>query len=177
MATSSSSRPIRVGQGQRIARIAQQVRSLTPRRSGRVVLVALTLAAYLLRAALVYPVVLLDTPMLAQALVAQAVGATVLGFVFLLVSGGLLVVVSLVLPLYADVCSFSPALIQAGTQEVIVSDAMRMVDRLRAAGVPVKFEVWPGMYRAFYRRRLYPRGTPRRTACHRVHALIFDLKG
>jgi acetyl esterase/lipase len=55
----------------------------------------------------------------------------------------------LVSPLYGDVQGFPPTLIQAGTQEVFLSDATRMADKLRAAGVTVKLEVWPGMFHAF----------------------------
>jgi acetyl esterase/lipase len=55
----------------------------------------------------------------------------------------------LVSPLYANVHGLPPTMIQAGTQEVFLSDATRMAERLRAAGVTVKIEVWPGMYHAF----------------------------
>jgi acetyl esterase/lipase len=55
----------------------------------------------------------------------------------------------LVSPLYGDVRGLPPTLIQAGTQEVFLSDAMRMADKLKAAGVIVKFEIWPGMMHAF----------------------------
>jgi acetyl esterase/lipase len=55
----------------------------------------------------------------------------------------------LVSPLYADVRGLPPTMIQAATQDVFLSDATRMADKLRAAGVTVKLEVWPGMYHAF----------------------------
>jgi acetyl esterase/lipase len=55
----------------------------------------------------------------------------------------------LVSPLYGNVRGLPPTMIQAGTQEVFLSDATRMADELRAAGVTVKLEVWPGMYHAF----------------------------
>jgi acetyl esterase/lipase len=55
----------------------------------------------------------------------------------------------LVSPLYGNVHGFPPTLIQAATQEVFLSDATRMADKLRAAGVTVKLEVWPGMMHAF----------------------------
>jgi acetyl esterase/lipase len=55
----------------------------------------------------------------------------------------------LVSPLYGNVRGFPPTLIQAGTQEVFLSDATRMAEKLRAAGVTVKLEVWPGMFHAF----------------------------
>jgi acetyl esterase/lipase len=55
----------------------------------------------------------------------------------------------LVSPLYGDVHGFPPTLIQVGTQEVFLSDATRMAEKLKAAGVAVKLEVWPGMFHAF----------------------------
>ena len=55
----------------------------------------------------------------------------------------------LVSPLYANVQGLPPTLLQVGTQEVLLSDATRMADRLKAAGVEVKLEIWPGMWHAF----------------------------
>ncbi len=52
----------------------------------------------------------------------------------------------LVSPLYADVRGLPPTLLLVGTQEVLLSDSQRMVDRMRAAGVQVRLEVWPGMW-------------------------------
>jgi acetyl esterase/lipase len=81
-------------------RIAAWARALPPRRIGGMLLLLaalVTLATYLLQATLTYPAVLLDPPSLAQALVAQAAGVIVLGFVCLLLSGGLLVVIALAL--------------------------------------------------------------------------------
>jgi acetyl esterase/lipase len=55
----------------------------------------------------------------------------------------------LVSPLYADLHGMPPTLLQVGTQEVLLSDSTRMADRLKAAGVETKLEVWPGMFHAF----------------------------
>jgi acetyl esterase/lipase len=55
----------------------------------------------------------------------------------------------LVSPLYANVQRLPPTLLQVGTQEVLLSDSTRMADRLEAAGVEVKLEIWPGMFHAF----------------------------
>ena len=55
----------------------------------------------------------------------------------------------LVSPLYADVHGMPPTLLQVGTQEVLLSDSTRMADRLKAAGVETKLEIWPGMMHAF----------------------------
>jgi monoterpene epsilon-lactone hydrolase len=52
----------------------------------------------------------------------------------------------LVSPLYANVAGFPPTFLQVGTQEVLLSDSIRMTNRLRAAGVEVRLEVWPGMF-------------------------------
>ena len=55
----------------------------------------------------------------------------------------------LVSPLYADVHRMPPTLLQVGTQEVLLSDSTRLADRLKAAGVETKLEIWPGMIHAF----------------------------
>ncbi len=55
----------------------------------------------------------------------------------------------LVSPLYANVHGFPPTFLQVGTQEILLSDSTRMADRLKAAGVEVKLEIWPGMWHAF----------------------------
>ena len=55
----------------------------------------------------------------------------------------------LVSPLYANVQGLPPTLLQVGTQEVLLSDSTRMAARLKAAGVEVKLEVWPGMFHGF----------------------------
>jgi acetyl esterase/lipase len=42
-----------------------------------------------------------------------------------------------------------PTLIVVGeedTQEVLLSDSIRMAERLKAAGTEVKLEIWPGMF-------------------------------
>lgn len=52
----------------------------------------------------------------------------------------------LVSPLYADLHGFPPTLLQVGTQEVLLSDSTRLADRMKAAGVAVTLEVWPGMF-------------------------------
>ncbi|HLZ63956.1 MAG TPA: alpha/beta hydrolase [Ktedonosporobacter sp.] len=55
----------------------------------------------------------------------------------------------LVSPLYGDMHGMPPTLLQVGTQEVLLSDSTRLADRLKAAGVETKLEVWPGMLHAF----------------------------
>jgi len=95
MTTSSPSFPARDAQGHRIS---GWTRLLSPRRTGSLVLLLtllLTSANYLLQAKLNYPAILLDKASLAYALIAQGEMVILLGFVGLLLSGGLLVVISL----------------------------------------------------------------------------------
>jgi acetyl esterase/lipase len=55
----------------------------------------------------------------------------------------------LVSPLFADLAGLSPALIQVGSDETLLDDAVRLAGRLGAADVAVRLEVWPGMTHAF----------------------------
>jgi len=55
----------------------------------------------------------------------------------------------LVSPLYANVQGFPPTLLLAGSEEALLSDSTRMADRLKAAGVETKLEIWPGMWHDF----------------------------
>lgn len=48
-------------------------------------------------------------------------------------------------PLFADLHDLPPLLIQAGTDEIILSDAMRVAEKARAAGVDVTLDVWARM--------------------------------
>jgi epsilon-lactone hydrolase len=56
---------------------------------------------------------------------------------------------TLVSPLYANVQGFPPTLLLVGTEEALLSDSTRMADRLKAARVEVKLEIWPGMWHDF----------------------------
>ncbi|MEG2119097.1 MAG: alpha/beta hydrolase, partial [Pseudoflavonifractor sp.] len=44
---------------------------------------------------------------------------------------------------------FPPTLIQAGTNEILLSDSIRLRDRMRTAQVPCKLEVWSDMWHVF----------------------------
>ena len=48
-------------------------------------------------------------------------------------------------PLFADLYGLPPLLIQVGSTEVLLSDAIRFAERAEQAGVDVTLEVWPDM--------------------------------
>jgi monoterpene epsilon-lactone hydrolase len=48
-------------------------------------------------------------------------------------------------PLYGDPAGLPPTFIQVGSDEVLRDDAVRMADRMRAAGCQVELEIWPRM--------------------------------
>ncbi|MGN6574031.1 MAG: alpha/beta hydrolase [Pseudolabrys sp.] len=48
-------------------------------------------------------------------------------------------------PLYADVRGLASTLIQAGGDEILRDDGVRMAEKMRAAGCDVELQVWPWM--------------------------------
>ena len=48
-------------------------------------------------------------------------------------------------PLFGDVSGFPPTLLQAGTRDIFLSNAVRMHRKLRSAGVHAELHVWEGM--------------------------------
>ncbi len=60
-------------------------------------------------------------------------------------------------PLYGDLAGFPPALIQAGSDEILRDDAVRMAEKLRAAGCEVELDVWERMPHVW---QLYARVLP-----------------
>ncbi|WP_310833108.1 alpha/beta hydrolase [Paenibacillus pedocola] len=56
---------------------------------------------------------------------------------------------ALLSPLRLDLHGLPPILIQAGDQEVLLSDAERLAVQLRAAGSEVKLEIWEQMWSVF----------------------------
>lgn len=52
-------------------------------------------------------------------------------------------------PLFGDLRRLPPVLIQAGTNEILLSDSVRLRDRLVQAGTPCRLEVWPDMWHVF----------------------------
>jgi len=51
----------------------------------------------------------------------------------------------LISPIFADLHGLPPVLIQVGSDEVLLSDAVRFVEKAKAAGVAARVEVWEGM--------------------------------
>ncbi|MFC1790874.1 alpha/beta hydrolase [Gemmatimonadota bacterium] len=52
-------------------------------------------------------------------------------------------------PTEMDLAGLPPVWIQAGDHEVLLSDAERLAERARDAGVDVDFRVWPGLWHVF----------------------------
>ena len=52
-------------------------------------------------------------------------------------------------PLYADLKRFPPLLIQVGSAETLLDDAVRLTAAAGATDVPVTLEVWPHMIHAW----------------------------
>jgi epsilon-lactone hydrolase len=75
-------------------------------------------------------------------------------------------------PLYGDPTGLPPALILVGGDEVLRDDAVRMADKMRAAGCHVEIEVWPRMWHVWY---LCTRGIPEaKAAIARIAAFLND---
>jgi acetyl esterase/lipase len=53
-------------------------------------------------------------------------------------------------PLYADLKGLPPLLIQVGSDEILLDDAVRCAGKARAAGVDVTLEIWEGMFHVFH---------------------------
>ncbi|MEQ1951895.1 alpha/beta hydrolase [Mesorhizobium sp. CN2-181] len=56
----------------------------------------------------------------------------------------------LVSPLYADVSGLPPVLVQVGSAETLLDDAVRIAGKLGAADVPATLEIWPHMIHAWH---------------------------
>jgi len=52
-------------------------------------------------------------------------------------------------PLYGDPRGLPPTLIQAGGDEVLLDDGVRMAEKMQAAGCDVELQVWPRMPHVF----------------------------
>jgi acetyl esterase/lipase len=53
-------------------------------------------------------------------------------------------------PLQADLSGLPPFLIQAGSDELLLDDAVRFSEHAKAAGTEVKLEVWPHMWHVWH---------------------------
>jgi len=52
-------------------------------------------------------------------------------------------------PVFGDYRGLPPLLIQVGEHEMLRDDSVRAAKKARADGIPVKLEVWPGMFHVF----------------------------
>ena len=53
-------------------------------------------------------------------------------------------------PVYADLSGLAPTLIQVGSEECLLSDAITLAERAGAAGVQVQLEIWPEMIHVWH---------------------------
>jgi acetyl esterase/lipase len=52
-------------------------------------------------------------------------------------------------PVFGDYRGIPPLLIQVGEHEMLRDDGIRVAKKARSDGIPVKLEVWPGMFHVF----------------------------
>lgn len=55
----------------------------------------------------------------------------------------------LISPLFADLSALPPTLIHVGSREILLDDSRRLAAKMKAAGVDVTLEIWPGMWHVF----------------------------
>ena len=53
-------------------------------------------------------------------------------------------------PLFGDLRSLPPLLVQVGSEEVLLDDAVQLADRAKAAGVDATLEVWDRMIHVWH---------------------------
>ena len=56
----------------------------------------------------------------------------------------------LISPIYADLNNFPPLLIQVGSDEILLSDSIRLAERARKAGVDTTLEIWDNMWHVWH---------------------------
>ncbi|HEX4616387.1 MAG TPA: alpha/beta hydrolase [Stellaceae bacterium] len=78
-------------------------------------------------------------------------------------------------PLYGDPAGLPPTIIQVGSDEVLRDDAVRMADRMRAAGCQVELEIWPRMPHVWH--VFVPLIPEARRAIERVGAFVREKTG
>ena len=72
-------------------------------------------------------------------------------------------------PLYGDLTGLPPMLVHAGTEEILLDDARRLVERARAAGVDASLGVFEGMWHVF---QAFPGLPESRAALREIGAFI-----
>ena len=55
----------------------------------------------------------------------------------------------LISPVFANVAGLPPTLIQVGDDEILLSDSTRFAEKMKAAGLDIEIEIWPGMWHVF----------------------------
>jgi monoterpene epsilon-lactone hydrolase len=53
-------------------------------------------------------------------------------------------------PLFADLAGLPPLLVQVGSEEVLLDDAVGLAEQARAAGVAATLEIWPDMIHVWH---------------------------
>jgi acetyl esterase/lipase len=53
-------------------------------------------------------------------------------------------------PIHANLSGLPPLLIQVGSAEILLDDAMRLAARAGAAGVKVRLDIWPEMFHVWH---------------------------
>ncbi len=76
----------------------------------------------------------------------------------------------LISPQFADLAGLPPLLIQVGSDETLLDDAIALAGRAGAAGVAVTLEIWPDMIHAFP--MFYPQVASSRRATEHAGAFI-----
>jgi acetyl esterase/lipase len=56
---------------------------------------------------------------------------------------------SLMSPVFADLAGLAPLLIQVGSHDVLLDDALRLAEKARLGGVPVTLNVAEGMWHVY----------------------------
>jgi acetyl esterase/lipase len=56
----------------------------------------------------------------------------------------------LISPIYADLAMLPPLLIQVGSDEILLSDSVRLAERARNAGINTTFDVWENMWHVWH---------------------------
>lgn len=56
----------------------------------------------------------------------------------------------LISPLHGDLAGLPPLLVQVGTDEVLLSDSLRLAEKARAAGATLQLDVWPEMWHVWH---------------------------